>query len=397
MLIPLSTDAPTYHRPWVTFSVILLVIIVHANTLTLTDTQASEMILRHGDGLHPVAWLTSPFVDRYTPVVIANLMCFWILGLVVEGRLGWWRFLPLFFGFAVGLAAFEQWWMLDTSPFRKQGEIAASEGLTSTLWALSAIASVWAPRHTVHAMWPRYRYGYWDVVEVEAPIPYLAIAFAMLSLFAGMMFGVGIPPASVQWIAGAVGFTVGIALVQFRLVDCEGWDLISVLRDPTKKVHQHSLNLHAELAEAQRQTHRETAQTLAAQSERVADLITKGNWADAADTLLAYEQAGEPLRLSQALLTQLAGGLVEQNDVERAIPVLGLTLQRYPKSNPKLRIKLAELLIHHHQRPTLAIRVLQKLPETLSGPLAEARDALLRQAEDMRLEGVIEIAAEENW
>jgi membrane associated rhomboid family serine protease len=408
MLIPFSIDAPIHHRPYATVGLIVLVLAVHTYLFGMSEKQAASLILLHGQGLHPTAWLTSPIVDRWTVVLIPNLLCLWFFGLVIEGRLGWWRFLLLFAALAIGLAAIEQFAMLGTQPHPKTGKLSSSEGLTATVCALAFIASLWAPLGTIHGMWPRYQFrqeltfgtaealdNYWR--EVDVPIPYFAIIFASLSLFAGFMFGVGMPPASVQLLAGGIGFIIALVFIRLRIVDSNPWGLVTVFTRPTQNRKAEKFSLDREIARAKRQTHRETTQTLAAQTERVTDLITQQNWADAADTLIAYEQAGEPLHLSQALLTQLAGGLVQQIDVERAIPVLGATLERYPQSDPRLRIKLAELLIQHHQRPTLAIRVLQKLPEALAGPLAEARDALLQQAEELRQQGVIEIAAEENW
>jgi membrane associated rhomboid family serine protease len=96
MLIPLNTDAPIYHFP---FACIAMIIV---NLVTFLATGWGQMenvdqwgswALAYGDGLHPVQWITSNFIHMGLAHLIGNMIFLWGFGLVVEGKLGWWRFL----------------------------------------------------------------------------------------------------------------------------------------------------------------------------------------------------------------------------------------------------------------------------------------------------------------
>ena len=46
-----------------------------------------------GNGLHPLQWLTNNFMHSGFFHLAGNMIFLWTFGLVVEGKLGWWRFL----------------------------------------------------------------------------------------------------------------------------------------------------------------------------------------------------------------------------------------------------------------------------------------------------------------
>ncbi len=89
MIIPWGTDAPLYHRPFATIALIVI------NTLILVlvpREEYADYVLVLGDGIHPVQWLTNNFLHSGPIHLIGNMIFLWTFGLVVEGKLGWWRF-----------------------------------------------------------------------------------------------------------------------------------------------------------------------------------------------------------------------------------------------------------------------------------------------------------------
>jgi hypothetical protein len=81
---------------------------------------------------------------------------------------------------------------------------------------------------------------------------------------------------------------------------------------------------------------------------------------------------------------------------EDCLPLLVEHLRRFPQKAVRVRLNLAQILIHKLQRPAQALRVLEKLPQTgLPEPLEQARHKLIKQGERQRDAGSIELGTED--
>ena len=88
--LPYNTDAPIYHFPLVTIT--MIVINVAAFVLTVMYPEAAiAYCLDHGNGLHPIQWITSSFMHAGIIHLVGNMLALWTFGLIVEGKIGWWR------------------------------------------------------------------------------------------------------------------------------------------------------------------------------------------------------------------------------------------------------------------------------------------------------------------
>jgi membrane associated rhomboid family serine protease len=99
MLVPISTDAPIYHFPWMTIALI----VVNCVTFGLTGMGANSdgWLLQYGNGLHPLEWLAYNFLHFGPMHLLGNMFFLWAFGIVVEGKLGWWKFLAIYLGIGV--------------------------------------------------------------------------------------------------------------------------------------------------------------------------------------------------------------------------------------------------------------------------------------------------------
>ena len=154
MLIPYGTDAPIYHLPYATVGMIVLNAGVsfavwaatgggwHIATEELDETAriVEEMMLQYANGLRPWQWITSNFLHADILHLLGNMFCLWSFGLVTEGKVGWWRFLMIYFGIGVAQCDFEQTLMLSAST-------GGSLGASSVIYGLLAICMVWAPQN----------------------------------------------------------------------------------------------------------------------------------------------------------------------------------------------------------------------------------------------------------
>ncbi len=89
MIIPLGSDAPLYHRPFATLALMAINVLAY---LVVPRDAYQDYALVLGDGMHPLQWLTNNFLHTGFFHLAGNLIFLWTFGLVVEGKLGWWRF-----------------------------------------------------------------------------------------------------------------------------------------------------------------------------------------------------------------------------------------------------------------------------------------------------------------
>lgn len=278
-MIPISTDAPIYHYPVVSIGLIVVNVIVFAMTGAGMDPELIEpWALSHGQGLHPVQWVTSNFIHGGFGHLIGNMIFLWGFGLVVEGKLGWWKYLLVYLGIGVAQCALEQTCMLGHDPvvtlqerlaeagfdieqqkqeyadgLREDGhseeEIAEalsdfdaefesesleliiasgpsmSFGASSILYGLLAICLVWAPKNEVTVLVIiLYRAATFEVTIMTFACWYIGLEILTAS-FSGFSMG----SATLHAMGAVIGFGVGVALFKMKLVDCEDWDLFAVM------------------------------------------------------------------------------------------------------------------------------------------------------------------------
>ena len=150
--IPYSTDAPLYYRPFVTIA--LIAANVAAFVMTRMGEAADGWLLQFGQGLHPTEWFASAFLHFGVPHLLGNMLFLWTFGLIVEGKLGWWRFLLLYLLLCGLDGAVTQTVMLSYD-----GDSPGAGGASGVIFALMAIALFWADGDGTYT--PP---GHWNVV-----------------------------------------------------------------------------------------------------------------------------------------------------------------------------------------------------------------------------------------
>lgn len=431
ILFPWHTDAPIYHWPFATVALIVVTSLAflftgppdlrpqHPDFQTvdhvgpedeMPQQQAkagdpdedeveevkpdltSPWVLSHGNGLHPIQWLGSNFAHGNIFHLIGNMIFLWSFGIIVEGKLGWWRFLLLYLGLGVAQCASEQLVMLGAQQ-------TVSFGASAVIYGLLAMCLIWAPKNDLYCIgifWIGFRL--W-VRDFEIPIIWYATFYIVLEAITVFFSGFTLS-SSFLHLAGAIsGFAVGVALLKLKLVDCEGWDLFSyrkgthIRREPkVAELLKERAIAELQKAEAPRNAAAEARSTALLESLRQA--IAEGH-IPAALTLYEKVNRGRGTwKPSEADLVDLIKLLHRHEHWSESIPLMEQYLHRFPKTEraPKLRLKLAQLLVQE-QRPARALRVLAEIPAgALNDPaLKQARLHLERKARSMCEEGVIEV------
>ena len=301
MFLPYSTDAPIYYFPWMT----IVLIVANGTTfaITMMGLQSDGWLLTYGDGLHPVQWVAYNFLHFGPFHLIGNMFFLWAFGIVVEGKLGWWKFLALYLSIGIlggiliqtamlghvprdhlsrqtvppfepnfpafGGSVFAQDFgiedaMDDTdnddplppgmngNPLNQAGVIDpdldpinddfpedpadtvttlpdsrdGAGGASLIIYGLMAIVLVWAPRNEIHCVWIGLRAGTFEFEYLYFCGFYIATEI-LSAVFSIRGFEVS---SEIGHATGAlIGFGFGTLLVKQNWVDCENWDLYSVM------------------------------------------------------------------------------------------------------------------------------------------------------------------------
>ncbi len=217
MFFPYSTDAPVYYWPFTTVAMIVVNVLVYAWEVSNPDLVQS-LCLETGNGLHPAQWLTSNFAHEGFFHIAGNMIFLWSFGLVVEGKLGWWKTLAIYLGLGVVQCAVEQVCLLF-------GPVHYILGASAIISGFMAMSFIWAPENSLQCV---FFFGFYYVKWFDVPIKVFVGLFLALQLVEVLLSGMALSSGLLHVIGAGLGFAVGIWMVKTKRVDCENWDIFSI-------------------------------------------------------------------------------------------------------------------------------------------------------------------------
>jgi membrane associated rhomboid family serine protease len=395
MLVPIGSDAPVYHFPWGTIALIglntLVQLAISMGLLPPIEELAAGYALVHGEGLHPMQWVTSNFLHADWAHLLGNMVFLWAFGLIVEGKIGWRRFVAAYLGIGVAECFIEQL-LLPSSP--------PSLGASSIIFGLMMMAVVWAPKNDVE-MWyafglpPLFRIGTFDV-----PVLWLCGLLVAKEVAFAMWYGWTVGSELFHLLGAGLGFGVGASMLKAKLVDCEGWDLWTVLKGAHRGnavlLHSDAAVLDgrsAELAalspdeEKQKQSQRKIRAL-----GRVTALLNEGRAVAALGEVRQTQQVLSDFRLGERDLLRLGEALYDAGQWREAVEVFNEFIERFPKQSDLVRLLTANVMVKQQRRPTAAMRHLREVDrERLPPRYHTLYDDTRAAAERLIDEGVIEL------
>ena len=390
MLIPISCDAPVYHWPFATVGIIIANVAVHAAIIVrlINDPAAAEelvmsLALVHGEGIFPLQWVTSIFVHDGLLHLLGNMLFLWVFGLVVEGKLGWRRFLIVYLVIGILQSALEQTLSLTVaSP-------GASVGASSAIYGIMAIALVWAPKNEINCF---YWFGLWLAGTADVPIvmfTLIYLAFDLLGIALTFGFtGNAMSSGVLHFMGAAIGAPLGVLLLQRKVVDCEGWDALSLYRGHGSPAEKNEAELDAKI----RQRKLQQKQQQLEDARRQIDVSLSRN--DAVAAKVYYDkarQSGEVV-LSQKQLLQLIRGLHANGQWVDSAPLMAEFIERFPTASDGARIKLAHICVAELQRPARAMELLHAVDYSQQPKNHVAlANKIAKKARQLQEEGVYEL------
>ena len=431
-LIPINTDAPLYHFPYTTIGLIVVNIICFAATgFALNDRLLEPWLLQYGHGLNPLEWIPAAFAHGGVMHLIGNMFFLWGFGLVVEGKLGWRIFFPLYLGMAAAWGASVDLLTLhrtdayvlrsefDVDTFEEFEKLVAAEapdvdarhllnvakgrclGASGVIFSLMAISLVWAPKNEMHIVgFLFYRAVSFDVTIMVYSLWYLALNILGLLLSKFEMGSSGL-----HMIGCVIGFAVGVGFLGMGWVDCEKWDLFSVLsgkygrfaekdwaiggHSPTGKTYG-ELPLPTGTEEPSNgASPGSRARKTSSAMKQVNALIDSGDVLTAAEVLMTMRLHETDICPDESRLKMLAMGLLQAQAFDDAEIWLQEYLDHYPEDNAWARIRMAQLLLTQFKRPTASLLTLKGLSlEGVNGQMQTLAKKIVRTAKEQIRSGI---------
>lgn len=390
---PIGTDAPIYHFPWATIGMIALNTVVWIATFGSDLDAFDRYLLPKREGITPLQCITSNFLHEDFFHLLGNMLVIWTFGIIVEGKVGWWRFVLIYLGIGFFECAIEQviqWKAVDESP---------SFGASAIAYGLIAISLIWAPRNDVNIF-----YFYWILIFIgsgvkEVPVlvfGWLSFAFSLLMAW---LTGFAMESEMFHLLGALLGGCVGVGMLKLSLVDCENWDIFAVMQKREGKKPKKSGKRRAkrDSAPPDRNGFIEPKSELPGSFKRsVAALqsaLEEGNIDLAVDEYSrAARRDGPPQEESLELIT----ALLQRQRWDDAVVIMVDYLRERSIKNVYVRLKLAETLILRLQRPKQGLKVLSKLDGVAMSPNNQsARSKLAARAEAIADDAPFELIVED--
>lgn len=456
VLFPINTDAPINYFPAGTITLIVINVVVFILTgLSWRPDLADPWILWFGE-IMPHQWLTAFFMHGSFMHLIGNMIFLWAFGLVVEGKLGWWRFIPLYLLLGVSQCAVEQLIMvgadaeavrqqqmmhhglLDEDPpdlfedeeedefqqdefdgedfdFEEADEMAFFQidipqlplnpgdfeeeeldeqerkqleqqldfesrrlkgifriltknkrpymfgalGASGAIYSLLAMSLVWAPRNEMHIVGI---FGY-RFVSFEMQIMWFALFYIGLDFLIAAFTGFAMSTQFLHTAGAITGAIFGVTMLKWKRVDCEDWDIFSVLSGNYGSHVRDVYGYRTEKGKKTKFSHPDEFQrepepvekTKKTGFEVITKLIRKGDYFEAYEELFSHKIDNPRAVLEADDMKELGLGLMADECFEEAEAILDDYIDAYPDSANWAIIRLAAIQLQQNVQPRAAL------------------------------------------
>lgn len=316
-------------------------------------------VLRFGT-FNPLTWITSSFTHFSWWHVGFNMVFLWAFGFVVEGLLGWRRFLLLYVALSATSGCLTQLLLL--------GMEGGAAGASGEVTGLMVIAALWSPRNELTVF-------FWIVVFIRTAARLRVLTFCILwvglDVLVVLFQGFSLSSELLHVIGGVVGLGAGLLMLKKGWVEAEGWDLLSLRHGDPRSRRQ------AELREALRKDPEGSDRPLADALVEVRDALEAEESGRAEEAYARGKRSSPAWILPQADLQSLVRVLLKDGRLELAVTRMEEYVAAYPASSIPVRLRLAQGYLET-RRP---IRALEEIARLDGLPLTDAQRSFARKLE----------------
>ncbi len=327
--------------------------------------------------------MTCLFIHTGLFHLIGNAIFLWTFGFVVEGKLGCWAFALVYLGIGASESAAMQLLV-------RSDETVRMVGASGVIFGLLGMCLVWAPKNEVTCLfWFRF-----VPIEIDLSILWFGALYIGLDVLTAGLSGVVMANVShsstsvilavvLNQSAGAIlGIVLAVGLLKLNLVDCENWDIFAALegrkgqsRKAVKKGRfaQPFASAGYGPAPKAKVRPRPKAKGAARPVKSIVDPSTKAlstirehlDLGEVEAALAVYRKTSgsrPDWQLPETDCRDLVKALLEQHSWEDAAAVMRDHVRSAFEPSPRIRLKLAQILIQKLNRPLQALKVLEEIP-----------------------------------
>ena len=345
-----------------------------------------QMMLSFGKGYRPWEWFTNMFMHADWMHLIGNMVFLWAFGLVVEGKIGGFVFTGIYV--AMGVV---QSFLVQTLMFFAEGGYAL--GASSAIFALLAIAVIWAPRNDFETLLLLgFRPFTFEIPILMFGFIYVAMNFAFWSLG-----GHGMGSEALHLTGFLVGVPVGFAMLTIGLVDCEGYDLISYWTGKEGKESEVGKKPRKEKSSEQKSQEENSSrissqQAIATMQPQVGQAIQEGNIDLAVSIQRKLAKSHSSVPWQQLQLFAIIQAYFKTKEYTKVEPLIEEHIALFDQRRFALQISLIKLWLQSH-RPRHALRYIDGMnPAFLLPEESKQLEPLVAYAKKQIASGVLEVS-----
>lgn len=383
LLLPWSTDAPIYHWPIATGVIIGVNVVVFVLQLLIPDL-TDVLIMNYGE-LNPLTWITAVYAHAGFAHIIGNMIFLFTFGIVVEGKIGWWRFAILYnlIGFLASmLIALIMYFAGDG------GGLGASCAIFGTM----TIAMIWAPENEISIKGILVIFFRPYIFDFDISI--LAVAFWYIgsNFFFAAISGFAMSSEVAHLLGVLPAAVLGVAMILLRWVDCEGFDLVARLRGRrgvrVKTVQQEAADKKHVAEEKER-----VAQEYQTGMKMCVSYLNAGHYEMAQKRFDAIRKLKPGLVMPEKWLVKLIKAATSDGeDTAKSVSLMREYLKHYQPLRVTMTLRIARFLTTNEERPRKAIKELAQIrSKKMTKQQAAAYNSIAKQAKAMVADGVIEL------
>jgi membrane associated rhomboid family serine protease len=378
---PYTTDAPIFYWPYATVGLIVANILIFFGMTTGMIPNVDDWVLWYGQGMHPGQWITNIFTHNSFAHLLGNMVFLWVFGIIVEGKLGWWKFLSCYLAMGGIHSALEQMIMLHYT-----GDVPGAVGASAVIFGLIGMAVVWAPLNEITFFYIlMFRFGTYDVSILS-----MAGFYACMELLWVMLFGGGAGSSILHLTGLLIGLPLGFLLLYRGVVDCEGWDLVHVWRGDYG-AFKHVPETKELIKEVETLKQKKHDVQLTSAKTQLREYLKGGNTAAAVVLYRKMKDVGGGIALDRDELLAIVKGLHATSRWSDSAPFMADLIERFPIGMDQVRIKLAHICVVELNRPGKALDLLRGIDLSRLPPAqADLAKKITAKAKQMQEEGVIE-------
>lgn len=349
----------------------------------LFPVQAEWFILNFGV-INPISWFSAMLMHQGIGHLVGNLFAFGLLGWIIEGKVGWWRFILICFAIGVSANAFTQLIML----LAEGGAL----GFSGVVFGLIAMTMVWAPENEMRITCVGIFFFRPFAFHFEITLATLGFVLIGLELLVAAFSGFLMSSEVLHLIGAVPGFVVAVLMLRWRWVDCDGFDLISTMKGKRGKRVITIADKKALLARKE-EVKVEAKKEQGVGLEMVQKYIDAGHYDLAVNRFNMLKKNNHSLVMTeQQYITLIQVYDADESTKLKTVPLLKSYLEHYDRRQVAFTLMLARIHVLMQDRPRQGIRILKTLTwDELNPKQKDFVKRLMDRAKKMVVDGVLEV------